>query len=170
MTKEIVNKVANSGLVSFNLEDYYKKEERKLFDISPFLFQGIIVKEKEFRQAIKDYDWSQFKNCYVALQCSTDAIVPSWAFMLVSLSIAPYAIQVVHGSLFDLERELFVEELAKIDYKQYQNKLVIIKGCSQYPVPEFAYTMVAQKLLPLVKSLMFGEACSTVPLFKSKKK
>ena len=168
MEGEIINKVANSGLVTFNLEDYYKKGERKTFDISPFLFEGIIVREKEFRKSVKEFDWSVFDNNYVALHCSTDAIVPSWAFMLVSLSIVPFAKQVVHGSLEDLERELFAEELAQVSYKDYEGQRVIIKGCSQYPVPELAYTIVAQRLLPYVKSLMFGEACSTVPLFKRK--
>lgn len=170
MKGEIINKVANSSLITFNLEDYYKKGERKAFDISPFLLEGIVVREKEFRKTVKEFDWSQFENSYVALHCSTDAIVPSWAFMLVSLSIVPFAKQVVHGSLEDLERELFVEALSKVAYEDYKNERVIIKGCSQYPVPEFAYTIVAQRLLPFAKSLMFGEACSIVPLYKEKRK
>jgi len=170
MEGEIINKVANSSLITFNLEDYYKKGERKTFDISPFLLEGIVLREKEFRKSVKDFDWSQFQNSYVALHCATDAIVPSWAFMLVSLSIVPFAYHVTHGSLEDLERELFVEELSKISYEDYKDQRVIIKGCSQYPVPELAYTIVAQKLLPFTKSLMFGEACSTVPLYKQSKK
>ncbi len=169
MEGEIVNKVAKSGLITFNLEDYYQKGERVEFDIAPFLWQGLVVKEKDFRAAVKAYNWSQFKDKLVAISCSTDAIIPSWAFMLVSLAIAPFAKKVGLGTLNDLERDLFTASLAKLDISEFTDQRVIIKGCSDFPVPEMAYIAIAQILQPITKSLMFGEACSTVPLFKQKK-
>jgi len=168
MEGEIVNKVAQSGLVTFNLEDYYLKGKRTLFDIEPFLWKGIVVKEKEFRAAVKEFNWSQFEGHFVALNCSVDAIIPSWAYMLISIELMEYANKVVLGDIKELEKTLFIESLSNIDYSEYQDKRVIIKGCSQFPVPEMAYSYVIQKFKPYTKSLMFGEACSTVPLFKRK--
>lgn len=165
---EIVNKVANSGLINFNLEDYYQKGERLVFDVSPFLWQGLVVKEREFRLAVKEYDWSQFEGKLVAVTCSTDAIIPSWAFMLVGLELSTFAKKTVLGSLEDLEKEMYVEALSKFDYSIYKDKRVIVKGCSAYPVPEMAYLYLVQQLKPYTKSIMFGEACSTVPLYKQK--
>lgn len=168
MEGEIVNKVAKSGLVTFNLEDYYLKGKRTLFDIEAFLWKGIVVKEKEFRAAVKEFNWSQFEGHFVALNCSVDAIIPSWAYMLISIELMEYANKVVLGDIKELEKTLFIESLSNIDYSEYQDKRVIIKGCSQFPVPEMAYSYVVQKFKPYAKSLMFGEACSTVPLFKRK--
>lgn len=166
MEKEIINKVANSGLISFNLEDYYQKGERVIFDVSPFLWQGLVVKEKEFRLAVKEYDWSQYQDKFVAIYCSTDAIIPSWAFMLIALEVSSFAKKTVLGSLDNLEKEIYIESLSKLDCSIYEGKRVIIKGCSDYPVPEMAYLYIVQQLKPYTKSIMFGEACSTVPLFK----
>lgn len=168
MDSEIVNKVAKSGLISFNLEEYYQKGERITFDVAPFLWQGLVVKEKEFRSAVKEYNWSQFQDKFVAISCSTDAIIPSWAFMLIALEVSSFAKKTVLGSLEDLEKELYIECLSKLDCSIYEGKRVIIKGCSDYPVPEMAYLYIVQKLKPYTKSIMFGEACSTVPLYKKK--
>lgn len=168
MEGEIVNKVAKSGLITFNLEDYYLKGKRVQFDVKSFLWQGIVVKEKEFRKAVKEYDWKQFEGQYVALFCSEDAIIPSWAYMLITVELMEYANKVILGDLNDLENALYIESLSKLDYSEYSDKRVIVKGCSHYPVPEMAYSYVIQQLKPYTKSLMFGEACSTVPLYKKK--
>jgi hypothetical protein len=168
MEGEIINKVANSSLVTVNLEDFYQKEERIVFDITPYLWQGLVVKEKDFRAALKETDWSKYQNKLVAIFCSEDAIIPSWAYMLIALELSFYAKKTVLGSLEDLERELFIEALSKLDYSIYKDQRVIVKGCSAYPVPEMAYLHLVQLLKPYTKSIMFGEACSTVPLYKKK--
>lgn len=168
MEGEIVNKIANSGLINFNLEDYYQKGERVTFDVVPFLWQGLVVKEKDFRIAVKGYDWSQFQDKFVAISCSTDAIIPSWAFMLIALELTPFAKKTVLGSVDDLEKEIYIESLSALDCSIYEGKRVIVKGCSACPVPEMAYLYIVQLLKPYTKSIMFGEACSTVPLFKKK--
>ncbi len=164
----IVNRVAKSGLVNFNLEDFYIKGERKVFDLAPYLWNGLVLKEKEFRKAMQKMDWSIYKDACVAVNSSADAIIPVWAYMLVATYLSPIAKKVVKGSLSDLERELFVEQLATADFSIYKDMRVIIRGCSQYPVPEEAYVYATQKLLPIAKTIMYGEACSTVPLFKKK--
>ncbi|MEX0996995.1 MAG: DUF2480 family protein [Flavobacteriaceae bacterium] len=166
--EEIINKVANSKLKTLNLEDYYQEGTRVVFDISTWLFQGIVLKEKDFRENAKNHDWTQYKNSYVALTCSTDAIVPGWAYLLITSCLTPFARKVVVGDLTDLETILFTETLQKADFSEYTNLPVIIKGCSNKPVPENAYVMLLQKLQPIVKSLFYGEACSSVPLFKRK--
>lgn len=163
---EIVNRVANSKLVTFNLEDLYPKGERLAFDISIWLSEGIILREKEFRERANAHDWGKYENKYVALYCSTDAIVPGWAYLLVSLHLASYAKKVTVGSLDELESILFAELLKDLDVSEYQNKPVIIKGCAHKPIPQNAYVLLAQKLQPIAKNIMYGEACSTVPLFK----
>ncbi|OIQ15617.1 MAG: hypothetical protein BM557_11235 [Flavobacterium sp. MedPE-SWcel] len=166
--KEIVNRVANSVLQVFDLEDYYPGGERKTIDISEWLLEGFVLREKDFRQSLKEHDWQQYQDNYVALHCSTDAIVPAWAYMLVSVHLQPFVKKVVQGSVQDLNIQLYQEILNDIDYTEYTNKPVIVKGCSQKPVPEEAYAMAVQKLMPFAKSLMFGEACSAVPLYKKK--
>ena len=168
MQDEIINKVANSVLEVFDLEDYYAKEIRTQIDISQWLYEGFLLKEKDFRQALKNHDWSQYENHYVAIHCSTDAIIPAWASILVTIHVSPFAKKVVNGDLQDLETALYQEILSTIDYSKYQDKPVIIKGCSKKPVPESAYILAVQKLQPFAKSIMYGEACSAVPLFKRK--
>jgi len=165
----IVNKVANSSLVNFNLEDYYTEGKRVAFDIAPFLWQELVIKEKDFRKQVKAYNWKAFEGDLIAIHCSSNAIIPTWAYMLIALSLEPFASKVCFGSLQDLERELLLEKLSPIDFSSYSNKKVIIRGCSNKPIPEFAYTYVALKLKPFAQSIMFGEACSSVPLFKQKK-
>jgi hypothetical protein len=168
MQDEIINKVANSVLEVFDLEDYYAKEIRTQIDISQWLYEGFLLKEKDFREALKNHDWSQYENHYVAIHCSTDAIIPAWASILVTIHASAFAKKVVSGNLQDLETSLYQEILSTIDYSKYQDKPVIIKGCSKKPVPESAYILAVQKLQPFAKSIMYGEACSAVPLFKRK--
>lgn len=166
MKDEIINKVANSELVVFDLEDYYQNGIRTQIDISQWLYEGFILKEKEFREALKNHDWSQYHDCYVAINCATDAIIPAWASILVTVYVAPFAKKVISGTFETIETALYQENLAKIDYSIYQDKPIILKGCSKKPVPQSAYVLAIQYLQPYAKSIMYGEACSAVPLFK----
>ena len=169
MQDEIINKVANSVLEVFDLEDYYPSGIRTRIDISQWLYEGFLLKEKDFREALKNHDWKQYENHFVAIHCSTDAIIPAWASILVTVYLAPFAKKVVMGNLINLETALYQEILPTLDYSQYQDKPVILKGCSKKPVPESAYIIAIQKLQPFAKSIMYGEACSAVPLFKKGK-
>lgn len=164
---QIKNKVADSGLVDFNLEDYYPKGERVLIDIKAQLWHELILREDDFRAYIKDTNWAQYQDKYVAITCTVDAIIPLWAYMLVASAVEPYAKKVVFGDLKALEIALFIDALRSIDAEEFRDKRVIVKGCSKYPVPESAYIDITTKLRPVVKSLMFGEACSTVPVYKA---
>ena len=168
MADEIINKVAQSKLVTFDLEDYYPKGERKVLDLKDWLFEGIILREKEFRAFLKEHDWEQYSGAFVALTCSTDAIVPGWAYMLVTTKLQPYAKRIVQGSLIDLETSLYQTIISDLDVSPYVDTPVIIKGCSHKPVPPNAYLLLTYKLMPVAKSIMYGEACSSVPLFKRK--
>ena len=169
MAEEIINRVANSKLITFNLEDLYPKGERILFDISKWLMEGIVLRERDFREEADSHDWSQYKDCYVALHCTTDAIIPAWAYLLLSLHASPYAAKVTVGSLEELESILFAEILNNLNVSEYEDKPVIIKGCSHKPIPDNAYVLLAQKLQPVARSIMYGEACSSVPLYKRRK-
>tara|TARA_R110002012_G_scaffold66614_1_gene174050 strand:+ start:138315 stop:138911 length:597 start_codon:yes stop_codon:yes gene_type:complete len=169
MEKEIINRVAQSKLITFNLEDYYPKGERKVLDIKDWLYEGFILREKEFRAHVEEHDWSNYQDAYVALQCSSDAIVPGWAFMLIASKLQPYAKKVIQGSLENLETALYQTVLDQLDVAEFTDKPVIIKGCSNKPVPENAYLMAVTKIQEVAKSVMYGEACSSVPLFKRKK-
>lgn len=169
MEEEIVNRVANSKLKTFDLEEIYPEGQRVLFDIKDWLFQEIILKERDFRVFVKNHDWSQYKNCFVAFTCSADAIIPSWAFMLVAAEATPFARKVVIGNLETLETAIYQELLSFLDYSDFVDVPVIIKGCADKPIPDTAYAFLIEKLQPIAKSIMFGEACSTVPLYKSKK-
>ncbi|MDD5151048.1 MAG: DUF2480 family protein [Flavobacterium sp.] len=168
--EEIVNKVANSVLEVFDLEDFYPKGIRAQIDISQWLLEGFLLKEKDFREQLKNHDWSQYQDQYVAINCSTDAIVPAWAPILVAVQLAPFATKIVNGNIEDLDSSLYEEILSKIDYSVYDNKPVILKGCSKKPVPMRAYILAAHNLQPFARSIMYGEACSAVPLFKTHKK
>ncbi|MBD0831029.1 DUF2480 family protein [Aestuariibaculum sediminum] len=168
MAEEIINRVANSKLVTIDLEDYYPKGSRIIFDIKDWLFEGFVLREKDFRSYVAEHDWSQYENCYVAITCSSDAIIPGWAFMLISLHLQPYAKYIVTGTLEALETCLYQDIINHMDVSPYADKPVIIKGCSKKPVPPNAYIMLVSKLKPVVKSIMYGEACSSVPLFKNK--
>ncbi|MGB5429331.1 DUF2480 family protein [Eudoraea sp.] len=165
---EIKNRVAQSKLLTFNLEDYYPTGKRVFLDIKDWLYEEIILKEKDFRAHVANHDWEQYNDAYVALNCSSDAIVPGWAFMLISTKLQPYAKKVVLGSLEDLETTLFQSIIEDLDISDFKDKPVIIKGCSNKPVPPNAYLWATIKLQPVAKSIMYGEACSSVPLFKRK--
>ncbi|WP_136667228.1 DUF2480 family protein [Flavobacterium sp. H122] len=167
--EEIVNKVASSSLVVFDLEDYYQAGVRTQIDISQWLIEGFLLKEKDFREALKNHDWLQYQNQFVAIHCSTDAILPAWASILVASYVAPFAKKVVLGTLTDLETSIYESEIASVDFTQYKDKPVILKGCSKKPVPESAYILAIQKLQEYAKSVMYGEACSAVPIYKSKR-
>ena len=166
MSEEIINRVAKSGLITFNLEDLFPEGERVLYDIKDNLWQEIALKEKDFRDFVKKHDWSQYQNKYIALHCSVDAIVPTWAYMLLTTKLAPFAKKVTFGNLSDLEIALFEEALAKIKPEDYMDARVVIKGCSDKAVPASAYVRITELLQPVAKVLLYGEPCSTVPLYK----
>ncbi len=169
MADEIKNKVAESGLITIDLEEFYLDGERVLLDIKPLLFQELILKEKDFREFLKQEDWNKYKDKFVAVTCSNDAIVPTWAFMLLSLALEPFAKKIVFGNLEMLENTLYDEALNKMDLSQYKDSRIVIKGCSGKPVPTNVYVKLCAALRPFAKSMMYGEPCSTVPLYKAKK-
>lgn len=166
--ENIVNKVAASGLITLNLEQFYHPGERVIYDIKDNLFHGLMLREKDFREFLKTYNWSSFTGKNVGIICSADAIVPTWAYMLLANKIKPYANEVVFGGLEVLETVLFNRELAKIDLSAYKDGRVVIKGCGDLDVPVSAYVEITALLTPVVKSIMYGEPCSTVPVFKRK--
>jgi hypothetical protein len=166
--EEIINKVANSKLITIDLETLYPEGNRVVFDIKDWLYEGLVLREKDFRAQVKHHDWSQYSNTFVVLCCSSDAIIPGWAYMLLTTSLAPYAKKVVTGTKEDLESLLYAEIIETLDVSLYKDTPVIIKGCSNKPVPQNAYLLLIQKLQPIVKSIFYGEACSSVPLFKKK--
>ncbi len=168
MPDDIINRVANSKLVTVNLEDYYPEGKRVVFDIKDWLFEGLVLREKDFRDRVKHYDWSQFKGAYIALTCSSDAIIPAWAFIVLGLALEPFAKKTVIGNLELLETTIYQEVLADLDLSEFKDRPIIIKGCSKKPVPQNAYIMLANKLKPVAQSVMYGEACSSVPLYKKK--
>ena len=169
MKEEIVNKVSKSDLITIDLEDLYPEGDRIVFDISKWLHEGLILKEKDFRESVQQHNWKQFRDTYVALHCLTDAIVPSWAYLLITTQLSPYAKKIVVGNKELLETVIFQEIILNLDVEIYKDKPVIIKGCANKPIPETAPVQLIEKLLPIAKTIMFGEACSTVPLFKRKK-
>ncbi|CAM1342276.1 DUF2480 family protein [Tenacibaculum amylolyticum] len=170
MADEIINRVANSKLITVDLEDFYPKGNRVLFDISDWLFEGLLLREKDFRQSVKQHDWSQYSNAFVALYCATDAIIPSWAYLLVTAELSNFAKKVVIGDLELLETVIYTDIINQLPVDIYTDKPIIIKGCSNKPIPSSAYTLLISKIQPIAKSIMYGEACSTVPLFKKKAK
>ncbi len=168
MPEEIINRVAQSALQTINLEELYPTGERKELDIKDQLFQGLILREKDFREFVKTHDWTQYQDCYVAVFCSADAIVPTWAYMLLASRLEPYARFVLFGSLQELETHLFLQELKAFDVESYRDKPVVVKGCFDKPIPTSAYMEITRMLAPVAKSIMYGEPCSTVPIFKRK--
>jgi hypothetical protein len=168
MKDEIINKVTNSKLKVIDLEDYYTSGERILFDIKDWLFEGLVLREKDFRVSVTGHDWSQYQDGYVALYCSTDAIVPDWAYMLIAVELQTHSKLTVIGSLEQLESIIYTSIISELDLKIYKDMPVIIKGCSHKPVPANALVLLSQRLKPIAKSIMFGEACSSVPLYKRK--
>ena len=169
MKNEIINRVTNSKLATIDLEDFYPQEKCISLDIMPWLFNGLVLQEKNFRDFVEKHDWQQYRDSYVAIHCSSDAIIPTWAYMLISLHLSNIAKDVIFGNLNDLKIFIFNKVINSIDIEEYRNKPVIIKGCSNREIPENAYVRITQKLRPVVNSIMFGEACSSVPLFKKSK-
>lgn len=166
---EIINKVAQSNLLTFDLEDYYVTGERMALDISDWLHEGIVLREKEFRDKAKNYDWEQYKDAYVALYCTSDAIIPAWAFMLISSYLIPHVKKVVIGNMESLETSIYQDILNNMDFSTFKDKPIIVKGCSKKSVPQNAYILAMEKLQPVVRSIFYGEACSSVPLYKKRK-
>ena len=169
MADTIFNRVAESKLITFDLEKLYQIGDRITIDLSQWLDKGIILREKEFRLKLKQHNWKAYRNQFVAIYCSTDAVLPAWASLLVTTYLQPYAKKVVMGTLIDLETHLFTEEIKKINVSSFKDKAVIIKGCTDKKVPEDSYVQLISRLQPVVRSLFYGEACSSVPLFKKKK-
>lgn len=169
MPNQIVNRVASSKLMTIDLEEFYPVGKRIVIDISKWLFEGIILKEKDFRESIENHNWSQYKDTYVALSCLTDAIIPSWAYLLITTKLSQFAKKIVVGDLELLETSIFQEIISNLKTDIYKDKSIIIKGCSNKPIPETASVQLIEKIQPVAKSIMFGEACSTVPLYKAKK-
>lgn len=168
MENIIINKVADSALTTIDLEEYYPKGETAVFDLKDHLFMGLILKEKDFRAALQTYDWEQFRDKNVAITCTADAIIPMWANMLVASNLQPVAREVVYGEEKDVLPTLLLRNLATINGEDYTDKRVVVKGCGDVAIPEAAYVEITRKLRPYVKSIMYGEPCSTVPIFKRK--
>lgn len=166
--ENFVNKVAASGLITLNLEEYFHTGERVVYDIKDNLFHGLMLREKDFREFIKNHDWSAYAGKNVAIICSADAIVPTWAYMLLANKMRPYANEVIFGSLETLEAVLFTKALSKIDIHRFAGERVVIKGCADIDVTTAAYVEITNLLTPVVKSIMYGEPCSTVPIYKRK--
>lgn len=165
---EIVNKVAQSGLISLDLEDYYPKEETVVFDIKHYLFMEMILKEKDFRAALQAHDWELYRDKNVAITCTTDAVVPMWAYMLVMTYLQPVAHYAAFGDAESVNRTVFLQNLQNIAVSEYADKRIVIKGCGDKGAGEAAYAEITRLLLPFVKSIMYGEPCSTVPIYKKK--
>jgi len=166
--ENIINKVAQSGLVTFDPASLYPVGERVLYDIKDNLFMGLMLREKDFREFIKAHDWQQYQDKYVAVTCSADAIVPTWAYMLLANKLNPYAKKVVFGDLNILETVLYEEAISKINLETFRDQRVVIKGCGDITVPESAYVSLTFRLTAVVKSILYGEPCSTVPVYKRK--
>ncbi|MBK9732083.1 MAG: DUF2480 family protein [Chitinophagaceae bacterium] len=167
-TEKLANRVADSGLITLDLEEFYPIESKAAFDLKDFLFMGLILKEKDYREALKVLDWESFKGKNVAVFCSADAIVPVWAYMLAGVYLEPVANKFYFCSLEELDSKIFDETITLLDVEPFINQRVIIKGCSDKPVPSSAYLAITRKLRPVARSLMYGEACSNVPLYKQK--
>lgn len=168
MENEIINRVASSKLLVVDLEDYYPKGNRTIVDIKDWLWEELVLREIEFRKKVSEHNWSQYQDDFVALTCTSDAIVPAWAFMLLTMHLQPYAKKIVVGDLEQLETSIYQDIIQNLDTTIFVDKPLIIKGCAHKPVPANAYILLSQKLRPIAKSIMYGEACSSVPLFKRK--
>jgi hypothetical protein len=168
MSEVFVNKVAESGLISFDLEEYYPKGDIRVFDLKEYLFMGLILKEKDFRAALQTTDWDVYKDVYVAITCSADAIIPMWAYMLAASYLQPIAKEVVFGDEKKLISTLLLKKLDAVKGEEYTDKRVVVKGCGEVDIPESAYVEITNKLRPFAKSIMYGEPCSTVPIYKKK--
>ena len=170
MSGEIINRVALSPLVTFDLADHYDDRERVSLDIKDQLFQGMILREKDYRTWLKENDWSQYAGKHVHIFSSVDAIIPGWAWMLLTIHLEPHAATVVYGSKEDLEKEIWRHSLEQIDYQELNGKKIVVKGCGDIDIPQATYVEFIRRLRPIADKLMYGEPCSTVPLYKKPKK
>jgi len=169
MNDGIVNRVSESLLTTIDLEEFYPEGETAVFDMKDHLFMGLILKEKDFREALKTLDLSIYKDKNVAITCTADAIIPMWAYMLAATYLQPVAKEIIFGDADFLHKTLFLKNLATINVKDYEDKRVVIKGCGDQPISETAYVEITKLLRPVVKSIMYGEPCSTVPIYKKPK-
>lgn len=168
MSEPFVNKVAESGLITLDLEKYYPRTATAVFDMKDHLFMGMILKEKDFREALKNLDWSVYQDKNVALFCSADAIIPVWAYMLAAAYLQPIAKEIVMGDEKELHKQVFLKNLAAINVNEFTDQRVVIKGCGETPIEDFVYMEITKLLRPVVKSIMYGEPCSTVPVYKKR--
>ncbi|MBK6379011.1 MAG: DUF2480 family protein [Chitinophagaceae bacterium] len=168
MEAEFVNKVAESGIITLDLEDFYPKDETAVFDMKDHLFMGLILKEKDFREDMKNLDLTPYKDKNIALTCSADAVIPVWAYMLVASYLQPVAKEIIFGDADFLHKTLFLKNIEQINVENYKDQRVVIKGCGELPISETAYVAITNQLRPVVKSIMYGEPCSTVPVYKKK--
>lgn len=168
MQDEIINRVAQSGLIQISPADYLPTGERILLDIKPWLFQELILKEKDFREYIKSCNWQQYNQKYVAVHCTADAIIPTWAYMIISSALESVAAKIFFGTIENMEEFLATENIKNTDFEKFRNQRVVIKGCSDYAFSPAVYMLLTEKLRPVAKSILFGEPCSTVPVFKAK--
>jgi hypothetical protein len=166
MSDGIINKVAESGLITLDLEQFYLKGETALFDLKDYLFMGMILKEKEFREALKNVNWEIYRDKYVGVGCTADAIIPVWAYMLVASYLQPVAKDVMMGDEKDVHRAIFLRNMLQLDINEFADKRVVVKGCGEIPIEEFAYLEITKLLRPVAKTIMYGEPCSTVPIYK----
>lgn len=164
----MINKVAESGLITLDMEKWYPRDETAVFDMKDYLFMGMILKEKDFREALKKIDWETYRDKNVAVTCSADAIIPVWAYMLVATYLQPFAKEIVMGDEKEMHKTIFLKNLSTIDIKEYTDKKVVIKGCGETPIADYVYMEITKLLRPVVKSIMYGEPCSTVPVYKKK--
>jgi Protein of unknown function (DUF2480) len=166
MSEAIVNKVSESGLITLDLEQYYPRDEVVLFDLKDYLFRGLILKEKDFREALRNLDWEVYRNKYVGVTCSIDAIIPPWAYMLSASYLQPVAKDVIMGDEKEVHKTIFTKSIQSINVDEFAGQRVVVKGCGETPIGEFAYMEITKRLRPVVKTIMYGEPCSTVPIFK----
>lgn len=168
MDDVIINKVANSGLVTIDLEDFLPKEKIEAFDLKEHLFKGLILKEKDFREALKNFDWEIYRNRYVAITCTADAIIPLWAYMLVTAYVQPIAKDVYAGTVEEMKKYVCLKNMSTIKFEEFAGQRIIVKGCGDQQVDSTIYAEITKQLRPLAKSIMYGEACSNVPIFKAR--
>ena len=164
----LLNKVAESGLVTINLEAFYPKEEIAVFDLKDFLFMGLILKEKDFRAAMQATDWENYRNKNVAVTCTADAVIPVWAYMLVAVNLQPLAKNIFVGNEAALIDTLILKNIDAFNVDEFAGKRIVIKGCGDLSIHESAYLAITTKLRPQAKSIMYGEPCSTVPVYKKR--
>ena len=168
MDDVIINRVANSGLVTIDLEDFLPKENIETFDLKEHLFKGLILKEKDFREALKNLDWEIYRNKYVAITCTADAIIPLWAYMLVTAYLQPIAKDVYSGTVEEMKKYLCLKNINTIKLAEFAGQRIIVKGCGDQQVDSTIYAEITKQLRPVAKSIMYGEACSNVPIFKAR--